>query len=333
MRCRAIIKRFLTVLLITALLASTGDFGLALRRADAANKMKGVWFSFLDHQTYLKGKNKYAYDQAFEKFCRTAVSYGLNTVFVHVRSHNDAVYPSRIYPWSSEMLSGRNPGFDPLEEMVEIAHKNGLDIHAWINPYGFRNGEYCGNAALATNDNIVAGVTEILDKYDVDGIHFDDYFPPVGASKINSMVSRVHTVCANHDRVFGISPQGNIENCLASDADIKTWLSKPGYIDYIAPQIYWTDNYGSGGNQTLSSTRLAAWKELNKAGVIMYVGMALYRAGEQSKSDPGWYWNTNNLSRQSSKAQNLGYKGYILYNAASMLEPNSFQQKELINLR
>ncbi len=330
---KKISKKIISVVLIVALLVTTGNWGYASKKAQAANKMKGVWFSFLDYKTYLKGKNQSAYDKAFQKICQTAASKGINAIFVHVRSHNDAVYPSRIYPWSSEMLSGSNPGFDPLEDMVSIAHKNGLDIHAWINPYGFRNGEYCGNASLSTNDNIVAGVTEILDKYDVDGIHFDDYFPPVGQKKINSMVSRVHTACANHDRVFGISPQGNIENCLDSDADIKTWLSTPGYIDYIVPQIYWTDNYGTGGHQTLSSTRLAAWKDLNTAGVIMYVGMALYRAGEQSKSDPGWYWNTDNLAKQSAKAQKLGYKGYILFDASSMLEPNTFQQKELANLK
>ncbi len=326
-------KRVLALVVMCALLVSTANFGFAKKEAFAANNMRGVWLSFIDQQSYLRGKAKAAYDESFRSICRTAASRGLNTIFVHVRSHNDAIYPSSIYPWSSQMLNGTDPGFDPLADMVAIAHENGLAIHAWINPYGYRNGVICGDASLATNENIIAGVKEILNKYAVDGIHFDDYFPPIGAANINSMVSSVHAVCAQHGKVFGIAPQGNIDNCIASGADVRTWLSTPGYVDYIAPQIYWTDNYGAAGTTTMSSTRLAAWKNLNKAGIPMYVGMALYRAGSASTSDPGWSMNTNNLATQSAKAQSLGYTGYILYNTASIMAPNAAMQQELANLR
>ncbi len=330
---KKITKRILSILLVATLLVTTGNLGFSTRKAQAANNMRGVWLSFIDQQSYLRGKNKAAYDAAFTSICQTAASKGLNAIFVHVRSHNDAIYPSSIYPWSSQMLLGTDPGFDPLADMVQIAHQNGLQIHAWINPYGYRNGVICGNAALATNDNIVAGVKEILDKYAVDGIHFDDYFPPIGAANINSMVSRVHSVCAQHGKVFGIAPQGNIQNCIAAGADVNTWLSSNAYVDYIAPQIYWTDNYGAAGTTTMSSTRLAAWKNLNKAGIPMYVGMALYRAGSASASDPGWSRQTNNLAIQSQKAQSLGYSGYILYNTAAIMNPNAAMSQELANLR
>ena len=326
-------KKIVSILLVAVLLLTTGNFGVSRKQAQAANNMRGVWLSFIDQQQFLRGKGQADYDATFRSICQTAAARGLNAIFVHVRSHNDAIYPSSIYPWSAQMLLGVDPGFDPLADMVTIAHENGLQIHAWINPYGYRNGVICGNAALATNDNIVAGVTEILDKYAVDGIHFDDYFPPIGATNINSMVSRVHTVCANHGKIFGIAPQGNIQNCMAAGADVATWLSTPGYVDYIAPQIYWTDNYGAAGVTTMSSDRLAAWKSLNKAGITMYVGMALYRAGSVSTSDPGWSRNTNNLANQSAKAQSLGYTGYILYNTASIMAPNAYQSQELANLR
>lgn len=330
---KKITKRILSFMLVAALFVTSGNLGLSVKKAEAANNMRGVWLSFIDQQSYLRGKGKAEYDAAFKSICQTAASKGLNAIFVHVRSHNDAIYPSKIYPWSSQMLLGADPGFDPLADMVQIAHQNGLQIHAWINPYGYRNGAICGNPALATNENIIAGVTEILDKYAVDGIHFDDYFPPIGAANINSMVSGVHTVCAKHGKVFGIAPQGNIQNCLAAGADVNTWLSTPGYVDYIAPQIYWTDNYGAAGTTTMSSTRLAAWKSLNKANIPMYVGMALYRAGSPSASDMGWSRQTNNLAIQSQKAQSLGYTGYILYNTASIMNPNAAMQQELANLR
>lgn len=330
---KKIFKRITALVLFLTVLLSSGNFGVSMGKAQAANNMRGVWVSFLDEQQFLRGRAQGDYDAAFRTICQTAAANGLNAIFVHVRSHNDAIYPSNVYPWSSQMLLGVNPGFDPLSDMVTIAHESGLQIHAWINPYGYRNGVITGNPALATNDNIVAGVSEILDRYAVDGIHFDDYFPPIGAANISSMVSRVHSVCAAHGKVFGIAPQGNIQNCLAAGADVATWLSTPGYVDYIAPQIYWTDNYGAAGVTAMSSDRLAAWKAINKAGIPMYVGMALYRAGSVSASDPGWIKNTNNLAVQSAKAQSLGYTGYILYNTASLIAPNAYMQQELANLR
>ena len=134
-------------------------------------EMRGVWFSFRDWQTYLKGKNEQEFISAFQTICKNTKDNGLNTIFVHVRSHNDAAYPSSIYPWSDQMCGG-NPGYDPLATMTQIAHASGLKIHAWINPYGYRNGKYEGNKALATKDNIIGGIKEILGTYEVDGIHY-----------------------------------------------------------------------------------------------------------------------------------------------------------------
>ncbi len=324
----------ITAMLLTAIVIFMGVSQHDLVETQAAGaSMKGVWLSFLDYQSFLKGKNKAAFDQTFQTICATAAANGQNTIIVHVRSHNDAIYPSKIYPWSTVMVGGADPGYDPLAEMVNIAHSSGLKIHAWINPYGFRNGAYSGNAALANTANIVGGVNEILAGYAVDGIHFDDYFPPIGAANINAMIAQVHQVCAANNRVFGIAPQGNVENNIKMGADVGTWLSVPGYIDYIAPQIYWTDNYGKAGNVAMSSQRLSQWKGLNKLGIPMYVGMALYRAGTPVSSDPGWALQNNNLAKQAQTAAGLGYTGYILYNTASEVLPNAGQKAELANLK
>ena len=178
----------------------------------------------------------------------------------------------------------------------------------------------------------MAGVNEILDEYDIDGIHFDDYFPPIGEDQINSMVFQVHDACAVHGKVFGISPQGNIENNKAMGADIETWMSVVGYIDYIAPQIYWTDNYGDDGQTSMSTNRLKEWKKLNKINIPIYVGMALYKAGNEIDGDPGWNMQHDNLQKQSHAAKILGYNGYILYNTKSQLTPNQGQEEEIRNL-
>ncbi|MCR5488136.1 MAG: family 10 glycosylhydrolase [Lachnospiraceae bacterium] len=328
-----LMKKITALLLSAAISFCLAGAAFSTEAVAAPASMKATWLSFVDIQGLLRGKNQTGFDQSFQAICQAVAANGGNAIMVHVRSHNDAIYPSSIYPWSSMMLLGADPGFDPLSDMVGIAHSSGLQIHAWINPYGFRNGAYAGNAALATQANIVAGVQEILNRYAVDGIHFDDYFPPIGAANLNAMIAQVHQVCASSGKVFGISPQGNIQNNIAMGADVATWMSVPGYVDYIAPQIYWTDNYGAAGTTAMSTQRLQQWKGLNKLGIPMYVGMALYRSGSPNASDPGWTLQTNNLAKQAQTAASLGYSGYMLYSAKSVVAPNPSQQAELANLR
>ncbi|MCR4892800.1 MAG: family 10 glycosylhydrolase [Lachnospiraceae bacterium] len=323
-------RRFLAVLLCAVfVMGVTGASTENAYAAAAPAGLKGVWVSFLDWQIYLKGKDQASFDASFSHMCDNTLAHGLNSLFVHVRSHNDAVYPSGIYPWSTEMLNG-NPGFDPLADMVAIAHSKGLTFHAWINPYGFRNGAYSGNAALANHNNIVAGVTEIVTRYAVDGIHFDDYFPPVGKPAVNAMVAAVHNVCASTGKVFGISPQGNLDNIRASSADADTWLSAPGYVDYLMPQIYWSDQYGAAANVTMYSNRIALFRSIDKAGIPLYVGLAGYRAGQALNYDPGWGLRGDNLATQVDKARAQGYTGYCVYRYSTLDSPAA--AGELANL-
>lgn len=324
-----VIKKIVALLLMSVILLSS--VGVKEVKAAPAGEIHGVWISYLDWQTYLKGKGEADFTSTFSAMCDQSIANGCNTLIVHVRSHNDAVYPSNIYPWSTYMLNGVNPGYDPLAIMVNVAHSKGLAFHAWINPYGFRNGAYSGNPALANQANIVAGVAEICQNYAVDGIHFDDYFPPIGAANLNSMMASVHQTTATYGKVFGVAPQGNVENNVAMGADVYTWLSAPGYIDYIAPQIYWTDNYGATGSVQMFSNRLNQWTAMNKIGIPMYVGMATYRAGVPMAADPGWTLKNNNLQTQANIASANGWRGYILYNYSAMR--GAAAQTELANLR
>lgn len=125
-----------------------------------------------------------------------------NVVFFQVRSRCDAMYKSSYEPWSSDLVTtrGMDPGYDPLQFVVEEGHKRGLEIHAWVNPYRFESsagqwsgmaGDYASstdwviqvNNATILNpgkpevrDRITAVIEEIVSNYDVDGIVFDDYF-------------------------------------------------------------------------------------------------------------------------------------------------------------
>jgi uncharacterized lipoprotein YddW (UPF0748 family) len=128
-----------------------------------------------------------------------------NAVNFQVRSMCDAMYQSSIEPWSSYLTGrrGQDPGFDPLQYVVEGCHKRGMECHAWVNPYRWSTGtdwntpydqelkedgwllSYGTTVILdpgqqRTIDRIVAVCKEIITNYDVDGILYDDYFYPSG---------------------------------------------------------------------------------------------------------------------------------------------------------
>lgn len=126
-----------------------------------------------------------------------------NIVFFQVRSRCDAMYKSSYEPWSADLVTtrGLDPGYDPLQFVIEEGHKRGLEIHAWVNPYRFESqagqwsglaGDYAstnpdwiiqvGNATILNpgkpevRDRITQVIEEIVQNYDVDGVVFDDYF-------------------------------------------------------------------------------------------------------------------------------------------------------------
>ena len=165
--------------------------------------MKAMWISYIEFQSvdFSTAENFTAdITQMFEN-CK---DMGLNTVIVHVRSFGDAYYKSSIFPYSHIMtgVQGQNPGFDPLEIMVETAHNIGLRFEAWINPYRVKlynhpkelsadnpannsqltittgSGIFYNPALQEVRDLVTEGVVEIIKNYAVDGIHFDDYFYP-----------------------------------------------------------------------------------------------------------------------------------------------------------
>ncbi len=288
-----------------------------------------------------------------------AEKVGFNTIYLQVRPTADAFYKSDIFPWS-KYLTGKEAtapqnGFDPLAFWVEQAHARGIELHAWLNPYRItkrKDGEaayttdmlsanhparlhpdwvvssggnlYFDPALPQVQNLIVQGVSEIIENYDVDGIHFDDYFYPSvdfddqasyqmygnGADKddwrranVNAMVRAVYKTVKAHDKrlQFGISPFGiwanqtSLENGSATKgnqsyfahyADSLTWINE-GIIDYIAPQIYWHIGFDIANYTTLVDW----WIEHTAGtGVELIIGQAAYRLGDSSQKSP-WYGN------------------------------------------
>ncbi|WP_455717377.1 glycoside hydrolase family 10 protein [Anaerosporobacter sp.] len=282
-------------------------------------EMKAMWISYLEFKStgYTEAQFKAKIDEMFDN----CVDLKMNTVIVQVRAFGDAMYPSKYFPWSKYVSGkqGKDPGYDPLEYMVDAAHERGLEFHAWLNPYRVtsQSGDY---SALAednyariwyedddtTNDRnilefdtdgdkkpniyfnpastaaqklIINGVKEIVTNYDVDGIHFDDYFYPNLGSKykstfdnveyneyvakcienekkpntievwrrnnVNTLIKKLYAEIKDIDSSvqFGISPAGNPVNLYLKQGnyvDVNTWMSSDKYIDYICPQLYWS---------------------------------------------------------------------------------------------
>jgi uncharacterized lipoprotein YddW (UPF0748 family) len=136
----------------------------------------------------------------------------------------------------------------------------------------------------------------------------------------------------NSDLLFGISPAGNIEYAESLGCDLRTWLSKDGYVDYIVPQIYWSDQYVINGKVTpLFSQRLKKWTALNKNDTPMYIGLAMYRAGSRISSDLGWRRKSTNIVSQIKKAKKAGCDGFVLFSSSYLYRSNS--KKEMKNYR
>jgi len=357
-RHKNILTRIIAFILLFSLLAASPAMEIRAKAAPAAADKKACWISFLDIEALLQDKNEKDFRSRVSAMYDRVIQYGMNTVIVHVRALGDAMYPSDYYPWAEYFTTGRrDPGYDPLQIMLDLAHQKNLQFEAWINPYrlsrnssstlsfkatsqyeAFRSfsieytapgGQTClvlDPAKPETRELITNGVKEIVSRYDVDGIHFDDYFYVSGMAdnvdtatrkkNVNALVSQVYKAIKSirPDCTFGISPAGNPDSARDQGADIDTWLSTPGYVDYIMPQVYWTDVYvTSKGAELMFTNRCSAWTKINKLDLPLYVGLALYRAGERSKTDLGWSTSDTNLAYQYLTAKQFGYDGYALF--------------------
>lgn len=314
---------------------------------DTSDNMRAVWISYLDYDT-LKDKSESEFTKNINAIYDTVLAQNINTVIVHVRAFGDAIYPSGYYKWANFITSDSDgPDYDPLKIMVEEAHKKGLSFQAWINPYRTSDGGRVNPASSSAVKKIVGGVEEIVRNYDIDGIHFDDYFylstdstsQSVKMKNVNNMIRQVYAKIKSikSNVLFGISPAGNIEYAQSIGCDVDTWLSESGYVDYICPQLYWSDDYvtKSGVSTKMFTNTMKQWTSINQNNTALYAGLALYKVGVSLETawgnDYGWGNSTSNLYNQYKSAKSAGYAGYSLYRYGSFSLPAA--KKELANLK
>lgn len=181
------------------------------------DEFRGIWVTTQHNIDFPAAKSAAEFRRNFLRVADNVRAAGFNALIFQIRPNNDAFYPSIWNPWS-RFLSGTegkplDPAFDPLEFMIRESHRRGLEFHAWINPYrlaftkhrsvaqfvrtlspknyaamhpewvlGIRDGErtmmILNPGEPAVRQFILVTIAEILEKYDVDAIHMDDYFYP-----------------------------------------------------------------------------------------------------------------------------------------------------------
>ncbi|MBQ5558762.1 MAG: family 10 glycosylhydrolase [Lachnospiraceae bacterium] len=362
-------------------------------------EMKAMWISYLEF-----GNGGYTEEQFTKKMatmfdnCKT---FGMNAVIVQIRPFSDAMYKSDYFPWSkyASGTMGVDPGYDPMEIMITLAHKRGLQFHAWLNPYritlsntnvnslpdnhpakkwknnsddevkrrvlSFNGNLYYNPSNSAVRSLIANGVKEICTRYDVDGIHFDDYFyPNLGTSyaskfdaeeynayksdceeqgktaksivswrrtNVNTLVKKVYATVKKVDPniVFGISPAGNIDNLMSKNAyyvNVSTWMANDNYVDYICPQIYW-----SFQNSTCPyAATVDRWASLKKNNSVrLFIGLAVYRGGSNVEKE--WSNSSDVLKRQILYGRTVNaVSGFAFYRYDSFFQ--SAPKKEVKNM-
>ncbi|WP_317854914.1 family 10 glycosylhydrolase [Chakrabartyella piscis] len=319
----------LTISLMGALIPTTA---LAYDSTD----FRGAWISTVYSADFPSTINDATAQKAeFTEKIDALQDLGINAVVVQVRPKSDAFYDSDINPWSSVLTGeqGKYPGYDPMEYMIEEAHDRGMEFHAWLNPYRittsgtdlstlssdhpalahpewiltYNNALYYDPSQKAVQEYIAETVAEIVENYDVDAIHFDDYFYPSNyplpdgedrdgsvanqrREDINDMVELVSKTIKSIDSSveFGISPMGVWKNSSSDSngsdtrgsegyytvfADATTWIANE-WIDYIAPQIYWEQD-----NQYAPYEPLVSWWSdvVSGTDVTLYIGQGIYK--------------------------------------------------------
>lgn len=345
----------------------------------SGKEISAVWISY----TELSMKNEDGGDEAsFREKIKTmfdnCAELGINTAFAQVRPFCDAMYPSEIFPWSAYLTGyqGDPVYYDPLEIMVELAHERGIGLHAWINPFRVSfdtdldklssknpakillgdektknrvvtadGGLYLCPASTENQKLIIDGVREIIQNYDVDGIHIDDYFYPstdesvdktyyeeykASGGKlfhdkwrlelISSFVSQMYTAVKSEDSdcVFSVSPAGNINNNYEEEyADVERWCSERGYCDWIIPQLY----YGFEDEVVPFDKACSNWAKLNTtAEVRMIYGIAAYKIND---SDEEFDVGNGIIEKEISAAKATdNYGGVAFFSYSALANPD-----------
>lgn len=194
-------------LLVIVLLVGISAFGSTQGKK---REFRGAWIQCVNGQ--FQGMSTNEMQRTLTYQLNELQKDGVNAIIFQVRPECDAMYPSKLEPWSRFLtgVQGKAPSpyWDPLQWMIDQCHKRGMELHAWINPYRAKtkgttelanshvaikhpaniftyDGQFILNPGLPENRTYIYNVVEdIVKRYDIDGFHIDDYFYPYPAAGV-----------------------------------------------------------------------------------------------------------------------------------------------------
>jgi uncharacterized lipoprotein YddW (UPF0748 family) len=365
--------------------------------AQTKPEFRGVWISTVENIDWPSSRNlgTSAQKEEFVKILDMHKANGLNALVVQIRPATDAFYPSPFEPWS-EYLTGKqgvppSPYYDPLQFMITEAHKRGMEFHAWMNPYRatfniksssiapthitrlypnwfltYGDKKYFDPGNKEAQQYVTNVVKDVVSRYDVDAIHFDDYFYPYriagkefpdntnyekygnGMNKDDWRRSNTDSIIVMLSRAikkenpkcqFGISPFGVWRN--ADKDSINGSLTKAGqtnYDDLYANILLWLQNdwidyvapqlYWEIEHKAAPFKTLIDWWNTHSYGKNCYIGLGIYKGGSNS------YWkDKTQLPRQIEAiraAENI--QGMIFFSSKSFNKnPNNWSDTLRLN--
>ncbi|WP_047444984.1 glycoside hydrolase family 10 protein [Alistipes sp. ZOR0009] len=380
-------KKVLTLVFTLVTLISTCLAGPAKSIAPK-REMRAAWIASVENIDWPSKAGLSAEEQKKEltALVEKLNEVGINTIVLQIRPYGDALYESKIEPWS-KYLTGKQgvapqSGFDPLSFMIEECHKRYMELHAWFNPYRVAktddaevNAQHVSRkhpewlvtygklkvldpGLPQTREYVTQVIMDVVRRYDVDGIHLDDYFYPY---KIKGVEFNDKSSFAAHSRgfkpsqkndwrrdnvnliikmladsihaakpyvKFGVSPFGIWRN-KKSDARGSETNGGQNYDDLYADILLWLQNrwvdyivpqlYWHIGMKSANYETLAKWWAANCHGVPLYIGQGVYKIDAQSK-DKAWA-DGKEIARQITLNRSIPQiQGSFFYSAKSFMQ-------------
>lgn len=359
-------------------------------------EFRGVWVATVDNIDWPSNKNLSSDSQKVEfiKLLDLHKANGMNAMIVQVRPATDALYPSPYEPWS-EWLTGKQgqppvPYYDPLEFMLNETHKRGMEFHAWMNPYraefaigksslspthitrlhpdwflAYGDKRYFDPGNKEAQQYVTNLVADVVKRYKIDAIHFDDYFYPyritgiefpddASYKKYNNGLSKDDWRRSNVDSIilklskaikkentrcqFGISPFGVWRNIDKDPDGSNTRAGQTNYDDLYANIVLWLKNnwidyvapqiYWEFEQKNAPYQTVLDWWSTHSYGKNCYIGLGIYKAG----SNPAWKDKTQ-LPRQIEALRNTpNIQGMIFFSSKSFNKnPNGWNDSLRLN--
>ncbi|MGO1049572.1 glycoside hydrolase family 10 protein [Crossiella sp. CA198] len=345
--------RMLVCLLLVAPLLASGPAGATApaacpEPAQPKRQLRGLWIASVSNINWPSraGLPVAQQQDEYRRLLDRAKAMRFNAVFMQIRPASDAFYPSAREPWSQFLTGtqGQDPGYDPLAFLIAEARARNLEFHGWFNPYRasiqpdparlapshparvhpdwvirYGNQLVYNPGVPAVRTHVREVLADVLGRYDLDGVHFDDYFYPYpiagqefpdeatyrqhGAGfpvkadwrrdNVNKLIREVgELIGASHPHVaFGVSPFGVWRDKRTDPTGSETTAGVHNYDDLYADTRTWIRNawidyvapqvYWSIGYPPAAYDKLIPWwaKEVEGTGVSLYIGQGAYKIG------------------------------------------------------